>query len=166
MSENILTQEKLKQQLLYDAESGYFTWIMVSKNSPVKTGSIAGSYPKSGRYVHIQIDGKKYLAHRLAWLYIHGVFPEKEIDHINCIKQDNRLVNIRIATRSQNMANKKVRKDSKSGIKGIREFNNKWISIITIKNKRIYLGSFGSKEQASNAYMEHANQLYKEFAIQ
>lgn len=165
MSSNILTHQELKQQLRYDENSGVFIWIKVKKNSPIKVGAIAGGYPKSGAYSNIQIDGKKYLTHRLAWFYVYGKFPDGELDHINGNKQDNRIINIREATRSQNMANTRTRKDSFSGIKGVRALGNRWIANIFINRKPKYLGAFDTKEEAAKAFQEYANKVYGEFAV-
>ena len=84
---NQLTQERLKELLHYDPETGYFTW-KISPNNAVKVGSVAGT--SMNNYIRIIIDHKAYLAHRLAFLYMEGYFPEHEVDHINRIRDDNR----------------------------------------------------------------------------
>lgn len=83
-----MDQETLKSILKYDAFSGLFSWAV--KRQKVVVGSVAGSKNSLG-YVQIKISGKLYHAHRLAWLYVYGYMPEKEIDHINRIRDDNRI---------------------------------------------------------------------------
>jgi len=113
-----LTQERLKHLLHYNPDTVVFTWL--SKPSRrINSGSIAGRIkPKKG-YVEIGISGRIYLAHRLAWLYIYGTWPKEQVDHINGIRNDNRIKNLRLATTSQNQWNKKMQKNNTSGIKGV-----------------------------------------------
>lgn len=100
----MLTQDRLKELLHYDEDTGMFTWI-VSTARCVKVGDIAGS--KNGKgYLHIMVDKRIYLAHRLAFLYVHGRFPEFT-DHINWIRDDNRISNLREVTQQENNQNKK-----------------------------------------------------------
>lgn len=87
-----LTQKYLKEILYYNPFTGIFIWKRY-RSRFVKPGDIAGTKVKYG-YIHIGIDGKIYKAHHLAWLYIHGYFPENQIRHINHIKDDNRIENL------------------------------------------------------------------------
>jgi hypothetical protein len=143
----MLTQERLKELLNYDSATGIFTW----KIKTVKTniGEIAGSITHNG-YIRIGVDYRDYLAHQLAWLFHYGEFPKITIDHIDRKTSNNKISNLRIITKSENMANANIRIDNKSGHKGVR-FNkkdNKWRSKISKEGKEIYLGSFSNIEDA------------------
>jgi hypothetical protein len=87
-----LTAERLRERLRYDAETGAFTRRVGSSNA--RAGDMAGSVHSTG-YVRISIDGGKYTAHHLAWLYVHGVWPSDQIEHINGKRSDNRIANLR-----------------------------------------------------------------------
>ena len=100
----MLNQKRLKEVLTYDSETGIFVWR--SKKSRNK-GKVAGHLRSDG-YVAITVDSKLYRAHRLAWLYVHSYFPEHDIDHMNGVRDDNRLVNLREASRACNLQNKMI----------------------------------------------------------
>lgn len=106
----MLTQDRLRELLHYDPDTGVFT--NIKPRHRVKVGDIAGSNSGKG-YLQIQIDQKRYSAHRLAWLYTYGRFPEEFIDHINGNPSDNRIVNLREVTQRENLQNRKkqVRQD-------------------------------------------------------
>lgn len=100
-----MTQEELHQLLEYNPETGEFFWkSCVSKR--IKVGQKAGSICKIHGYELIGIKNKQYRAHRLAWLYVYGKWPNPEIDHINRVKTDNRIANLREADRSMNNLNR------------------------------------------------------------
>ena len=101
-----LTQERLKELLHYDPETGVFRW-KVDRPKGVKIGNKAGTLDQDG-YRKISLDGKRFYAHRLVWLYVHGEFPFDQIDHKNRVPDDNRLVNLRQATSGENRANSKT----------------------------------------------------------
>ncbi|WP_054442372.1 HNH endonuclease signature motif containing protein, partial [Enterobacter cloacae] len=111
-----INQSTLKELLSYDEKTGVFTWIKKRQN--VVVGRVAGHIDRLG-YERITISGKIYLSHRLAWLYVHGYLPEKEIDHINRIRNDNRIANLREATSQLNSLNTGMYKNNTSGSKGI-----------------------------------------------
>lgn len=143
----MLTQAILKENLSYDPETGLFIRLVSRPNS--KAGTVAGCVHSLG-YIDIRLDWKAYKAHRLAWLYVYGCFPEHEIDHINGIKTDNRLCNLREVTHTENHQNKPTYKSNKSGITGV-YFNttkNRWLSYITVNKRRINLGCFRYKMPA------------------
>ena len=96
-NEPLLTQDGLRQLLNYDPDMGAFTWRQ--GRGPVRAGGVAGCLTRKG-YRRIQIDGQNYMAHRLAWLYMYGSWPPEQIDHINEIKSDNRLDNLRLANQT------------------------------------------------------------------
>ncbi len=150
----ILTQEELKKQLHYDPNTGIFYRKIRSSNS-VNIGDIAGCvvYRKTNRYITICVLRKDHYAHRLAWLYMTGKFPDNEIDHINGDGSDNRWTNLRDVTRQNNMRNVKVLNNNTSGITGV--YWNKqlgcWAVQIKVNMKQISLGTFGNMFDAACA---------------
>ena len=144
----MITQEKLKELLHYDQDTGIFTW-KVSPASKIKIGYVAGTKRKNG-YIQLRICNKLLLAHRLAWLYIYGEIPKENIDHINGNPSDNRICNLREANYQQNNCNSKIRKDNTSGVKGVvwRKDCKKWQTQLWINNKKIYFGTFDNLELA------------------
>jgi len=135
----MITQERLKELLHYNPETGIFT-NRVSRSN-VKAGDVAGAVRPNG-YIHIRIDKKYYLSHRLAWMFVHGNFPEWEVDHINRVRHDNRITNLRAAHPQQNQKNTKTRTDNTSGIKGVYwdARSNIWHAEIMTGRKKCYLG--------------------------
>jgi hypothetical protein len=146
-----LTQEQLKRILDYNPETGIFIH-KLSPNGRIKKGHIAGTSGKD-TYVKIKINFTLFLAHRLAWLYIHGYFPENDIDHVNRIKNDNRIINLREASRSCNIRNASIRSDNKTGITGIYydSKHNRWVAGITINGNSQYIGRFKTLAEAAYA---------------
>lgn len=160
-----LTLERLRELLEYSPETGVFVWKI--KRKKVNPGDIAGTI-KSNGYRNITINRHEYGAHRLAWLYVHGKFPARYIDHINRNKQDNRLVNLREATPQQNTHNRRGDKNSKTGIKGVyfkpKNARRCFESWIMCSGKQHYLGRFKTAEEASVAYQAAATTLHGKFA--
>jgi hypothetical protein len=113
----MINLDKLKQLLEYNPETGLFIWKVATAHRTL-VGTIAGSVNCSG-YVRLQIAGKLYQAHRLAWLYMTGSLPKEHIDHVNGIKQDNRWCNLREASNGQNQQNQKLQKNNTVGVKGL-----------------------------------------------
>ena len=160
----VITQERLKELLDYDPETGWFRW-KVSRRGSVRAGKIAGCIARHG-YWFIGIDGRSYLASRLAWLWMTGEFPERLIDHIDGDGTHNAWRNLRAATPSQNIANSRCR--NAIGLKGVyhdsRGDSQRYYSKITVDWRSIHLGSFNTPEEAHNAYMEAARKYFGEFA--
>ena len=150
-----LTQERLKELLSYDPETGLFS-NLTRRGVRAPKGGVAGTKNHKG-YIAILIDKKIYLAHRLAWLYVYGEFPEKTIDHINEIKDDNRIINLRSVTNSENQQNISILKiTNTSGFRGV-SWNKKikkWAATISINGKSSHLGSFNTAEEASEVYLK------------
>lgn len=158
----MLTQNELKQELHYNKDTGLFTKIK-SKGNKSK-GSIVGTVSSDG-YVYIRIlhekYGKSFKAHRLAWLYVYGTFPNDKIDHINRVKSDNRISNLREVTQLENCQNKTVYENNTSGVVGVKWniYANRWEAQINVDKKRIYLGKFTDFSDAVNA-RKNAEVLY------
>lgn len=155
-----LTVERLREVLAYDQETGLFTRRVRTANC-VKVGDVAGSLHRKG-YIRINVDGRRYFAHRLAWLYVNGEWPPAEIDHINGVKDDNRIVNLRLATRIENMQNERVsRSNNKAGYLGVFLHScGKFSAKICIDGKNKHLGMFPTPESAHEAYLEAKRQLH------
>ena len=152
-----LDSTRLRELLDYKPETGVFTWLV--NRSTTKAGSVAGHINKAMGYYKLRIDGKIYWAHRVAWLYAYGKWPENQIDHINGIRHDNRIANIRSVTHSQNMQNL-TKARSESGLIGAWKQNGKWSSRIRVNGKEIKLGYFESKEKAHEAYITAKRELH------
>ena len=158
---NMLTAERLREVLHYCPETGEFT-IKVSRGSrTAPVGAKTGTINKNG-YVVIGIDSKVYYAHRLAWLYMTGEWPSsREIDHRDLDRSNNKWINLRQASSSQNKGNKKVRMDSRSGIKGVMISRNGkgWV----VRAARRHIGTFYSIEDSRAAYDNEARNFFGEF---
>ena len=135
----MITQEELKKRVTYSQETGLFTWL-VANSSSVRVGDIVGCL-QSG-YVMTQIDGVRYLAHRLAWLYVYGHFPENSLDHINRKRDDNRIENLREVSNSCNIRNSKAHSNNTSGVRGVcwAKDVRRWQADVKVNGKKIGLG--------------------------
>jgi hypothetical protein len=158
-----LTQARLKELLHYDPETGVFTWLIAQ--SKYKPGDVAGTKFGYG-YLAVRFDGKQFLLHRLAWLYVTGSFAP-EIDHRNGngIGKDNRFENLRDCSHRQNSWNTKLKTTNTSGHKGVHWCKNRgmWTASIRGSGKRTNLGYFNFAEDASEAYKAKAKELHGEF---
>jgi hypothetical protein len=161
----MITQEKLKSYLKYYPDTGDFVWL--KNRQKYLIGGEAGSVSDQG-YIRIMVEQKSYRAHRLAWLYVYGYMPEDPIDHINNVRIDNRICNLRIATVQNNVRNSVVRRAKKSGLlKGVsyyKERKDKFVAQIRIAGKQHKLGIFDSEQAAHIAYCEKAKQYFGEYA--
>ena len=159
MSER-LSAKRLRELLHYNAETGLFHWA-VKRNGSKGIDSPAGS-PNQKGHINIGIDGVRYRAHRLAWLYVYGRWPEKELDHINRVKADNRIANLREVSRSQNVQNTLLRANNKSGQKGVcwKKEKGVWGASIAVNGKQYHLGYYLSVEAASAAYKKAAARFH------
>jgi HNH endonuclease len=163
------TIEQVRAILDYDPETGLFTWkarpeARKSWNTR-HPGMVAGANQSFG-YVQIRINGRLTTAQRLAWFVTHGVWPPDDLDHINGKRDDNRIANLRPATRTQNTWNAVMRKDSTNGQKGIHKAHrgSGWIARIQVDGERRYLGTFPTIEAARAVYIAAAEEFHGEFA--
>lgn len=159
-----LTLERLRALFSYNESSGIFTRKITVCNS-AKAGSIAGSLSKDDSYVRILIDGKKYLAHRLAWFYVHGEWPENMLDHKDTNRSNNAIENLRTADNVKNQRNASVMKNNFLGIKCVRlHETGRYQARIFYEGKFRSLGLHDTPEAASQAYAEESKKCFGEFA--
>lgn len=142
-----LTQERLKEQLHYDPETGIFTWKI--NRGKAKIGNIAGTTTPVG-YRLITVYQKIYYAHRLAWLYVYGYFPENSIDHIDNKRNHNWISNLREVSNQCNIRNTGNSINNTSGVKGIywNTRDQMWYAVIKIDGKLKHVGCFKDLEDA------------------
>ncbi len=155
----MITKQLLQEKFEY--KDGNLIY-KIKTSRKVNVGDVAGSFGAYG-YIVVGINGKGYQASRLVWIYHNGDIPEDlQVDHINNIKTDNRIENLRLATASQNKCNIAKRKHNKSGHKGVSYYinYNKWRAQIN----RTHLGYFATRELAGEAYKTAADKLHGEFA--
>ena len=149
---------ELRRKLAYNPDTGVFTWIV---SEGAKAGSEAGFVTEHG-YVRIRLLGRLHMAHRLAWLYMHGDFPPNQLDHKNRVRNDNRISNLRPATRKQNNENTSLQVNNWSSAKGVSWHAGacKWVAQITHNNECRYLGLHTTIASASAAYQKAADELF------
>jgi hypothetical protein len=154
-----LTIDQLHEVLDYNPETGIFI-----RKCHRGVGGKAGSHDTNG-YLGIRVNVTRYLAHRLAWFYVHGSWPANDIDHINGVKDDNRIANLREATATQNMRNIDAPKHNTSGIKGVcyDKRNSKWMAYIVVNGKFKNLGRYANLEDAGKAYENYSLSTFGEF---
>ena len=164
-----LTADTVRALLVYDTSTGVFVWRHNADRSiqwnARYAGKLAGASDVKG-YQVITIDRKAYKAHRLAYLYVYGRFPHNDIDHANGNKSDNRIENLREATRSQNCANKGLVCTNTSGVKGVswKRQLRKWCASIKVNRTAIHLGYFNDQNAAQAAYAKAAKEYFGSFS--
>lgn len=157
-----LTQARVRELFDY-REDGALIW-KIYRSQNARAGDVAG-YKKSHGYLYISIDDKRFIAHRIVFLWHHGYLPA-DVDHINGIRSDNRIENLRAASRSQNLQNSKKSSRNTSGFKGVSwcKKRMKWRANICANYKQVALGYFDTPEAAHAAYVEAARSLHGDFA--
>jgi hypothetical protein len=155
-----LAQSQLKELLHYDPDTGVFT-NLVRRNRQALIGCQAGYLTPAG-YIIVSISRIKYQAHRLAWFYLHGIWPKNQLDHINRIKKDNRIINLREATVSENHQNIELQSNNTSGYKGISWRNDisKWEVRICLNRVQTTVGYFKFLPEAIVARKQAEEQLH------
>jgi hypothetical protein len=158
----------LRTLLDYERETGVFRWKV--NRSRTRAGDIAGSVSRAprdqgGGYRNIGVEGRRYYAHVLAIAFETGRWPAAQVDHRDLDRDNNRFENLRAATRAQNNANRAVRSNSKSGVKGASFRTDRgWRSRIRVDGKEIFLGYFETASEAHSAYRTAAQRYFGEFA--
>lgn len=165
------TQARLKKLFAYDSETGIFIRIFVPRPQSARHLGPAGSVNTggirrcNGGYRFIHVDGKAYMAHQLAWVYVTGKWPTGGLDHKDGDRDNNRWKNLRLATQAQNTANRRLNSNSKSGVKGVwLVASGKWQAKIGINGVQHNLGRYDKKADATKAYRIAALKHYGEFA--
>ena len=161
MADASLTAARLREVVHYDPETGKFTRkVRLAQRHQVGDDAC---HPMSNGYLRIAIDSERYLAHRLAWLYVHGEWPKHDIDHINGDRTDNRIANLRVGTHAQNMQNRRrPQAGSRSGLIGASwdTHAGKWRAGVQLNGERIHIGMFDSAEEAHRAYLLEKRRLH------
>lgn len=158
----MITRDELMDRLSYDQETGLFHWVK-PLNPLIKAGDLAGSTRHISRYVNIGFGGRYYKAHRLAWLWVYGEWPNQHIDHINGDRTDNRIANLRDVSRTINNQNiHGPRRDNKStGILGVHKHASKWRGQLQANGKLYQTGVFATPQEAQAAYLELKRRLHE-----
>ncbi len=163
-----ITQKRLKELLDYDPATGIFRWKV--NRAAKHPGDIAGCIKVDSGYVIIGLDMRLYRAHQLAWLWMIGRWPRQFMDHRDTNKSNNRWKNLRLATKSQNMANMSAPIHNTSGLKGVSRYRQgdkwgkSWQAGIQINGCSKHLGHFTTMKEAHAAYIVAAKKFFGEFA--
>lgn len=162
--EKKLSFEEAKEMFDYNPDTGLLFRKTGSKYmNHIHINSFVGWKTPNG-YMRVSVNNFNYNVHRLIWLLMTGKWPEYQIDHINGIRDDNRFCNLREATLSQNSANRiKNKNKSSCGYKGVFKDKNGWQSRITLHGNQIYLGNYGTPEEAHAAYVAKAKELFGDY---
>lgn len=155
-----ITAAQVREVLDYEPVTGNLVWRKPVSRS-VKVGDIAGTTKDNG-YMQVRVGGRKYYAHRLVWLHVHGCWPS-EIDHINGVRSDNRIANLRDIAHAENCQNIRQRKPSnKVGLLGVdrRKGSGKYRAAIKLDDKQIHIGHFSTAEDAHAAYVAAKRQIH------
>ena len=144
-----LTKEAVRRLFHYDSATGNLIW-KVRTSRRVKVGDIAGG-PHSQGYVTLSANGSRQLAHRVVWLWWYGVAPDGDIDHINRVRNDNRIENLRCVSRSENLLNSEHKQIT--GHPGVVKVpSGRFAAGIHVNRRRTYIGTFDTLEEAALAY--------------
>lgn len=156
---NSITQEELKLLVTYDPETGLFTRI-TKAGGPKKSGGVIGTKESQG-YLCAMLNGKTYKLHRLAWVFVYGSIPDLQVDHINGVRTDNRISNLRLATNGENQQNRSKPKGKNKYI-GVTYAAriNRYVAEIMINGQRIRVGTFISAEEAYAAYLAKKQEVH------
>lgn len=155
---------QLMAELAYEPTTGLFRWRR-KNGQRGRVGEVAGC-PSNEGYIVIRFQRKAYKAHRLAWVFTHGEEPEDTIDHIDGDRSNNRIRNLRLATKMENSRNSKIRTTNRSGHKGVcwHKRDQKWRAQICVNYRTIFLGSFNDVDSAAAAYREAAIKYHGQFS--
>lgn len=159
MNQSGLSAERARELFSYDPETGVITW-KVSLSNRAQAGAAAGSLRTAG-YIDVFVGGKRVAAHRLAWLLYHGTWPDKFLDHVNGIRTDNRMANLRQADYRLNSQNqRKAHKGSRTGYLGVTLVGEVFRSRIQVDGRQKLLGDFKTPAEAYAAYLAAKRSLH------
>lgn len=160
-SKEDLTQQQIAKVLKYDPTTGTLIWISNLHSKRAIPNSRAGSLVSTTGYRSITLFGRSYLEHHLIWFITYGVWPQGQIDHINQQRDDNRIINLREVTKSENARNRSRNPHSKLGEHGVwyNKRTNKYVAEITLNGKKVYQKSFDDIDEAINTRKEVSIQL-------
>jgi hypothetical protein len=145
----------------FDYKDGHLIWKKKRHyNSRVNIGDIAGCLYNNG-YVVVSFNSKRYLLHRLVWYWFHERWPENEIDHVNGITTDNRIENLREATRGENAQNIRRKSKNSIGLRGVQQVGNKFRARIGVKGKVLFLNCRETPEEAFEDYKSAKSKYHK-----
>ena len=147
-----------KEYLKYDTNTGEFTWIKC-KAKWMEVGTKAGTLNDKG-YIKIRLNGKNYQAHRLAWYFHYREWPKHQIDHINGVRTDNRIINLRDVTSKQNSLNQKGHREKTFKYYSFNKYNKKWTVQKHINGKQQYFGYFNTEFEAK-LFIQENPQIFK-----
>lgn len=167
------TPKWLAKRLSYDAETGLLTW----RERPAEdfksahdwirwngrySGHLTGCLDRGNGYLRVRISGRNYFAHRVAWAIYYGRWPELHIDHLNGVKSDNRLSNLREVRHQVNIQNQhRPQKHNTSGYLGVSRDGKRWRANIRLDGEKRHLGSFDTPEHAYEAYLTAKRHLHE-----
>lgn len=163
MKEHLLPASEARRLFSYDETEGVVRW-RISPTPIVKVGDRAGGLTQQG-YLSINLKGRRYLAHRVAWLLHFGFWPTDILDHKNLNRTDNRIGNLRLADRSTNAANSTAHRDNKVGVKGVsfHKRSGKYRAVIRAHGQTRHIGLFETVDDAHAAYCIAAQNAFGEF---
>lgn len=151
-----LPLDRLSQLLHFT--NGVLVW-KVSRKGPARAGDVAGCVKPCG-YVRVVVDGTRLWLHRVVWAMHHQQWPEGEIDHINGIRHDNRIENLRCVSPAINQQNQRAARNNAVGLLGVVMKRGKFSARIKTAGRTRYLGSFDDAETAHAAYVEAKRVLH------
>ena len=155
--DKMISHKRLREVLNYEPETGIFRW-KERISIRITVGKVAGSITNNG-YVEIRVFGYRTTIHRLAWFYMTGNWPDKDIDHINGVRTDNRWDNLRAVTRSINLQNRRTAAShSTTGFLGVTRHQGRYRSMIRFNGKTRHIGCYDTPEQAYAAYVDAKRQ--------
>lgn len=156
--------ERLRSLFDYDPDTGSLVWKARTSNR-VTIGSRAPNIDSKG-YSRVGVDRRQHRVHRIIWALYYGAWPLKQIDHINCDRTDNRITNLRLATESQNKANRRKNKNNTTGHKGVTKMKRgkPFSAQITHNRRAYYLGTFNTADEAVDAYAKAAERLFGSYS--
>lgn len=162
----MISHAEVLEALIYDPQTGIFKWKTAGRKRTI--GVEVGSWDMYG-YKTVRLAKKSYKLHRLAWFYINGEWPKYDIDHINGIRSDNRIENLRDVPRKMNLENQvKLRnRPNKTRLMGayVDNKNGRFYSRISQNDKSIYLGSYKTAEEAHEAYLDAKRKIHSGFTL-